>query len=187
MSHKQRALTGLNLLLKDVDGFSQTQAAWRFYNNPNVDIESLSDPLLKTGIQEIEKECKEYVLIAYDWSHLDYRGHHAKKECVSTKRSKDAVKRSIGYDFQSSLAISDMTGEPITPLIQNLKTQSRVYSNYSDTIDIHKTHLEELSERSRYIQTLPISKKRVDIVDREADSVALFRGQCKNNCVNSKI
>lgn len=87
MSHKQRALTGLNLLLKDVDGFSQAQAAWRFYNNPNVDIESLSDPLLKTGIQEIEKECKEYVLIAYDWSHLDYRGHHAKKDSLIKKRN----------------------------------------------------------------------------------------------------
>ena len=74
--HKQRALTGLNLLLKDVDAFSQAQAAWKFYNNP---------------------------------------------------------------------------------LIQNLKTQSRVYSNYSDSIELHKTHLEELSERSRYIQTLPLS------------------------------
>jgi len=41
MNHKQKNTSGLNLLIKDVKGYSQAQEAWRFYNNENVDIESL--------------------------------------------------------------------------------------------------------------------------------------------------
>lgn len=176
MNHKQRTISGLGLLLKDVEGFSQTQGAWRFYNNENVDIESLSEPIITTGLQEIEKHCSEYILVAYDWSHLDYRGHTAKKECILTKRSVNGDKKSKGYDFQSALVISDTTGEPITPLMQNLKTDMRVYSTYNNEIDINLTHLEELTQRSRYVHThFAPSKKIVDIVDREADSVGLFR------------
>ena len=121
MNHQQNNLSGLNLLLKDVKGFSQAQGAWRFYNNPNVDVESLNQPIIDTGVQEINQRCKEYVLIAYDWSHLDYRGHHAKEDCIKYKRSISGDRQSKGYDFQSSLAISDVTGEPITPLIHMIK------------------------------------------------------------------
>ena len=180
MNHQQNNLSGLNLLLKDVKGFSQAQSAWRFYNNPNVDIESLNQPIIDTGVQGIDKACKEYVLVAYDWSHLDYRGHHAKDDCIKYKRSVSGDRQSKGYDFQSSLAISDVTGEPITSLIQNLKTDNQIHSTYKDDIDMEKTHLEEIDERSQYVQDyLNINKKIVDIIDREADSIALFRAYAK--------
>jgi len=182
MNHQQNNLSGLNLLLKDVKGFSQAQGAWRFYNNPNVDVESLNQPIIDTGVQEINQRCKEYVLIAYDWSHLDYRGHHAKEDCIKYKRSISGDRQSKGYDFQSSLAISDVTGEPITPLIQNLKTDNQIHSTYKDNIDMSKTHLEELDERSQYVQNhFNIKKKIVDIIDREADSIALFRAYDKTD------
>jgi len=182
MNHKQNSTSGLSLLLKDVEGFSQAQAAWRFYNNENVDISSLNNPIIQEGIKEINKQCKEYVLIANDWSHIDYRNHTSKRECIEYKRNKEGYKKSKGYDLQSSLAISDITGLPIVPIVQNLKTDRKVYSTYANDIDIKLTHLEELTKRSKYINNkLDIKKKIVDIIDREADSVALMREYQEDN------
>ena len=176
MNHKQNSTSGLSILLKDVEGFSQAQAAWRFYNNDNVDIPSLNNPIIQEGIKEINENCMEYALVAYDWSHIDYRHHNSKKERIEHKHNKEGYKKSKGYDLQSSLAISDTTGAPIVPLAQNLKTGQKVYSTYDDNIDIELTHLEELTKRSKYINNnLDIKKKIVDIIDREADSVALMR------------
>jgi len=181
MNHKQNSSSGLNLLIKDVKGFSQAQSAWRFYNNENVDIQSLNNSILTKGIDEINKICDKYLLIAYDWSHLDYRGHESKKDCIETKRSVKGERKSKGYDFQSSLAISDRGGEPIAPLIQNLKTNTQVYSTYDDSIPMTLTHIEELNQRSEYVhQHLNIEKKIVDIIDREGDSVALYRAYAKS-------
>ena len=176
MNHKQNSTNGLNLLLKEVKGYSQAQAAWRFYNNPNVDIPSLNDPILEKGLAQIQHVCKEYLLVAHDWSLINYRNHTAKTDCIETKRSHSNNALSKGYDLQSALGISDITGEPITPLVHNLKTNDTVYSTYNNHIAMEQTHLDELSQRIRYIHTeLGIDKKIVHIVDREADSVKFFR------------
>jgi len=121
MNHKQSSTNGLNLLIKDVKGYSQAQDAWRFYNNENVDIESLNNPILEKGIESINNECDKYLLVAHDWSLISYRNHTAKKDCIEVKRSNSTKALSKGYDLQSSIGISDITGEPITPLIHNLR------------------------------------------------------------------
>lgn len=182
MNHKQNSTNGLNLLIKDVKGFSQAQNAWRFYNNENVDIKSLNDPIMQTGLETIEKECSEYLLVAHDWSLVNYRNHTTKDDCIETKRSNSTNAISKGYDLQSSLAISDKSGEPITPLIHNLKTKDKIYSTYDNSIDINHTHLNELSHRITYINNeLNINKKIVHIIDREADSVGFFRALQEND------
>jgi len=182
MNHKQNSTNGLNLLIKDIKGFSQAQNAWRFYNNENVDIKSLNDPIMQTGLETIEKECSEYLLVAHDWSLVNYKHHTAKDDCIETKRSNSTNAISKGYDLQSSLAISDKAGEPITPLIQNLKTKDKIYSTYNNSIDMNKTHLDELSQRIKYINNeLNINKKIVHIIDREADSVGFFRELGEDN------
>jgi hypothetical protein len=176
INHKQHSTNGLNLLFGKTEGFSQAQAAWRFYNNENVDIASLNDPMIDEAVELIEDTCDKYLLAIHDWSHLDYRTQKSKKECIKTKRSKNKKRYSVGYDLQSTLAISDKTGEPIVPLAQNLKTSSHTYSTYKDDIDQNTTHLEELQYRSRHIRTISgITKHIVDIIDREADSITLMR------------
>ncbi len=176
MNHKQNSTNGLNLLFKEVKGYSQAQAAWRFYNNAHVDIPSLSDPILAKGLEQIQHVCKEYLLVAHDWSLINYRNHTAKTDCIETRRSHSKNALSKGYDLQSALGISDVTGEPITPLVHNLKTNDTVYSTYNNHMAMEPTHLDELSQRIRYIHTkLGIDKKIVHIVDREADSVKFFR------------
>ncbi len=172
MNSKVNAKSGINLLIK-TEGMSQVQASWRFYNNENVDFTSLNNPILTHGLKAIEKQCDEYVLNAYDWSHLDYKHHH-KKEGRVGKNKKSG--QQLGYDHQSSLTISDRTGEPIAPLAQNLKIEDKVLSTYNENIDMKLTHLEEVIHRTKWIrESLGITKKVVDVIDREADSVAFMR------------
>ena len=176
MNHKQQSTNGLNLLIKDVKGYSQAQDAWRFYNNENVEINSLNNPILEKGIESINKECDKYLLVAHDWSLISYKNHTSKKDCIEEKRSNSKNAISKGYDLQSSIGISDITGEPITPLVHNLKTKEQVFSTYDHNIDMTLTHLNELSSRIKYINNdLNIDKKIVHIIDREADSVGFFR------------
>jgi hypothetical protein len=172
MNSKVNAKTGINLLIQ-TEGMSQVQASYRFYNNENVDFSSLNSPIIKDGLEEIEKQCDEYVLNAYDWSHLDYKHHHEKEGRVGKKKK---TGEQLGYDHQSSLTISDKTGEPIAPLAQNLKIDKQILSTYNEKIDMNLTHLEELVQRTRWIRnSFEINKKIVDIIDREGDSVALMR------------
>ncbi len=141
-----------------------------------MDIASLNNPLIEEAVTQIQNKCDEYLLAVHDWSHLDYRTQEAKKECIQTKRSKNEKRQSIGYDLQSTLAISDKTGEPIAPLVQNLKTSTHIYSTYKNDIDLDATHLEELQYRAGHLRQIePIKKRIVDIIDREADSAALMR------------
>ncbi len=176
MNHKQHSTNGLNLLQK-TEGFSQVQSAWRFYNNEHVDIESLSDPMLTRGITTINKSSDEYLLVAHDWSLINYKNHTAKTDCIQKCRSNVNNASSRGYELQSSLAIESSSGKPIIPLVQNLKTENKVLSSYNHTINNNTTHLGELTQRISYInQSLNIQKKIIHVIDREADSVGFFRG-----------
>ena len=174
MSAKQRATNGLKLLLGESKPFSQVQASWRFLNNENVTIDGLFEPIKESLKEEVEKHCDEYLLAMSDWSHLDYKKHYSKKELTS-KNKKDNGKQ-LGYDLQTTIAVSDKSGEPIAPIVHNLKTSKKVYSTYDKNIDIKSTHLEELSSRVKAIKTeLKTDKKIVHIVDRESDSVGFMR------------
>lgn len=181
MNHKQHSTNGLNLLQK-TEGFSQAQSAWRFYNNEHVDIESLNEPMLTRGIKTINKSSDEYILVAHDWSLINYKNHTAKTDCIRKRRSNVNNASSRGYELQSSLAIESSSGKPILPLVQNLKTQDKVLSSYNPTMKSHLTHLGELTQRIAYInQSLNIQKKIVHVIDREADSAGFFRGLQKED------
>ena len=179
MSSKQRATNGLKLLLGESEPFSQVQASWRFLNNENVTIDGLFEPIKASLKEEIEKHCDEYLLAMSDWSHLDYKKHYSKKE-LESKNKKDNGKQ-LGYDLQTTIAVSDKSGEPIAPMVHNLKTSKKVYSTYDENIDSESTHLEELASRVNAIKSeLKTDKKIVHIVDRESDSVEFMRELDKN-------
>jgi hypothetical protein len=179
MSAKERATNGLKLLLGTSESFSQVQAAWRFLNNPNVSTQALFKPIFETLESEVSKQCNEYVLAMSDWSHLDYKKHSSKKELTHENRKETCMK--IGYDLQTTLAVSDKTGEPIAPIVHNLKSSKKVYSTYSDTVIHKQTHLKELALRAKWIdKNLKSDKRVVHIVDREADSVAFMRELSSN-------
>ena len=93
---QEKATNGLKLLLKDIKGTSQTQAVWRFLNNPVVTIKELFEPIEKTLEIEIDKQCDEYLLAISDWSHLNYKKHTRKKK-LKIENKKNNCKK-IGYN-----------------------------------------------------------------------------------------
>jgi len=178
MNIKHKHQSGINLVL-ETEGWSQVQASWRFYNNEDVTIPSLHNPIIEEVVEESNKRVGKYLLVAYDWSHLDYKKHTKKQELV-TKNKKGNAKQ-IGYDLQGSLAM-DEKGNPLGALAQNLATDKKIYSTYNNNIDKNLTHLEELVQRTKYVrENYNIEKELVDIIDREADSVAFMREYEANN------
>ena len=191
---QESATNGLRLLRGGIKGLAEVQASSRFYNNPNVTSEELFEPIVDNLKTEIVKQCSKYLLAMSDWSHLDYKKHTSKKELKSENRKDTCMK--IGYDLQSTIAVSDVSGEPIAPMVHNLKTKDTVYSTYCNNINMDLTHLEELSQRVKYMNTaFNIDNIQiVQIVDREADSVAFVRDLIENNALfvlrgkgNSKV
>jgi len=190
---QESATNGLRLLQGGIKGLAEVQASCRFFNNPNVTSEELFEPIVDNLKTEIVKQCSKYLLAMSDWSHLDYKKHTSKKELKSENRKDTCMK--IGYDLQSTIAVSDVSGEPIAPMVHNLKTKDTVYSTYNN-INMDLTHLEELSQRVKYMNTtFNIDNIQiVQIVDREADSVAFVRDLIENNALfvlrgkgNSKV
>ena len=165
-----------NTLSKDA-AFNQTQAAWRFFNNENCTLKELSKPLLKAAHELSDQECDNYLLVPHDWSYLSYGSHTRKQDTYNT------IKKSIGYDLQSSLMISDRHGGPLALVAMNLKTKTESLSSYSDKKQKQLTHLEELSEQIDWLELQGFNKPLVHIVDREADSVAFLRALENKNWV----
>jgi hypothetical protein len=159
---------GVKSLLSEDIGFNQTQAAWRFFKNENCTLEDLSEPLLKASYELSEQECDEYILIPHDWSHLSYGSHRSKRDTYNT------FKKSVGYELQSSLIISDRHGGPLSPVVMNLKTKDETISYYEKKLE-GLTHLEELTKRIGYLESQGFKKPLVHIVDREGDSIAFLR------------
>ena len=121
MSVQERATNGLKVLLGKSQPFSQIQGAWRFLNNDNVTVNALWEPVFENLKQEIQAHCQSFVLAMSDWSHLDYKKHSSKKELIRKNRKNNT--QQIGYDLQTTLAVSDVDGVPIAP-IQKIKSQN---------------------------------------------------------------
>lgn len=168
MQASQSVAAGVKSILNDDLAFNQTQAAWRFFNNDNCNLVELSQPLLKAAHEASAHECDDYILIPHDWSHLAYNAHKGKQDTYNT------FKKCIGYDLQSSLAISDRHGGPLALVAMNLKTKDTIFSTYSKNLE-GLTHLEELAKRIDWLENQNFNKSLVHIVDREAASIAFIR------------
>jgi hypothetical protein len=87
----------------------RSQAAWRFYANPNVSLEGLLAPLVEQTRREMPLDCKQYGLAIHDWSDLPYDAHTSKKD-------RREIGSGLGYRLATTLLISDLTGTPIAPI-----------------------------------------------------------------------
>lgn len=147
---------------------SHTQALYRFVNNDNISVSELAKPIVAHALEGIEKYCCDRVLVAHDWSRLAL--NHKNKADKLTMTHKDDV----GYELQSSLAISDRTGKPIAPIAQNLMSADNRLSSYTDAL-ADDTHLNELTKRMAWINKQITTKPILHIIDREADSALHMR------------
>lgn len=162
--------SGLKALPGTRSAFASTQAAWRFYRNPETSLEILSEPLLQAGIEGVAESCDEYVLAMTDWSRLNFKNHESKADRIQMTHKND-----VGYELQTTLLVGDRVGNPLAPVVQNMRTADGLLSTYRDDVSNVPTHLDELTERMEWLEKQNIGKSLVHIIDREADSVAHFR------------
>lgn len=156
---------------------ASVQAAWRFYNNDHVEIKTLFGYIETQIHKAIEQIEGFFVLVASDWSWLDYKNHTAKEDVIVFNKKGNS--KQIGYELQGSLLIDPHSGHPLAPAAINLRTAQAIYSTYDETIDPQTTHLNELSARCEHMDTqlhhVSPNKQAVHIIDREADSILFMR------------
>ena len=171
---------GLRALPNKSTSFASTQAAWRFYKNDNVSLTKLHEPLLVAAHDGIATHCSQYALCVHDWSRLNYRKHDSKLDKYQITHETD-----VGYDLQSSIILSDQTGQPIAPVAQRLVTANGSYATYQEeTIaETIENHLDEVTRCISKLEQQNFAKPLVHIIDREADSVGHIRQWEANNCL----
>ena len=171
---------GLRALPDKNASFASTQAAWRFYKNDSVSLTKLHEPLLIAAHESVARHCSDYALCVHDWSRLNYRKHTSKLDKYQITHETD-----VGYDLQSSLILSDQTGQPLAPAAQRLVTANGSYATYqenelSETVE---NHLDEVTHCINKLDQQNFAKPLVHIIDREADSIGHIRQWETNNCL----
>ena len=178
MKIAENAVKGITALLNSSNlSTAAVQAAWRFYNNERVDTDELFEYIKVENEDIIQNLDSKILLMAHDWSWLDYKNHTAKDDLII--RDKKGNAKQIGYELDSSLMINPDNGNPLAPFAMNLRTNKDVFSTYSKDLDLAMTHLQELSKRCKHIDSTikEINKEKmiVHIIDREADSILFMR------------
>lgn len=163
--------SGLRALPDGSQAFAATQAAWRFFRNPQVTLPALCQPLQEHTRQMIAAHRMEYLLIVHDWSWLDFNGHSSKKD-----RKAHSHQRALGYDLLSALAVSGQTGAPLAPVFMALESAEGVYTSTASACQpAFASHQEALLAQIAAVESLTLPACCVHIIDREADSVANSR------------
>lgn len=166
----QSVAAGLNALPGVARSFASTQAAWRFYKNPDVSLPALAQPLLAQARTALAQTGAEYGLVMHDWSHLNFARHTRKTDRLGSDRH-----HTQGYELQSALLVSDRTGEPLAPIYQNLRCAEGLHTTRGPEVAPAATHLDELATRWAHLESLSLGRPLVQIIDREGDSVGHYR------------
>lgn len=174
MNASERLSAGLKALPNKSSSFASTQAAWRFYSNDSVSLQKLQEPLTAAAHDGIAQHCSEYALCVHDWSRLSYK-HINKADTYAITHKQD-----VGYDLQTSLIVSDQTGQPLAPVAQRLVSSEGSYATYAPDGETTprlpvKDHLDEVSDSIQHLEDQGFAKPLVHIIDREGDSVAHIR------------
>lgn len=161
---------GMKALPSGDKAFADTQALWRFVNNPRVKPEALAGPVLALSQQGVEQGCDAYALAVHDWSRLNYCTHHSKRDRLRMTHAND-----VGYELQSTVLVADRDGSPIAAPTQNLRTAQGLLSSRWEGVREVTPHLDELTQRLAWLDQRNLGRPLVHVVDREADSVAHLR------------
>lgn len=171
MNSSERLSAGLKALPDKISSFASTQAAWRFYQNESISLAKLQEPLTAAAHQGILAHCVQFALCVHDWSRLSYK-HANKPDTYAITHDTD-----IGYDLQTSLIISDQTGQPLAPVAQRLVSSDGSFATYQEANPqpIVQNHLDEVSDCIRFLERQGFAKPLVHLIDREGDSIGHIR------------
>jgi hypothetical protein len=165
-----RVAAGLRALPGGKTSFASTQAAWRFFANPDVTLRRLAEPLLAAATAAVADERLAWSLVVHDWTDLNFK-HHAEK----ADRIRMCSAGTLGYWLQSSLLISSRDGRPVAPLSQSLWTSDGIRTTRTDQLVADQPQIDELSAAMAHVDGLGLGPPVVHIADRGADSVGHYR------------
>lgn len=170
MNSSNRNAAGPNLLPGGNLAASATQAAWRFLNNPNVQLADLVEPLRQVGRESANQSDSDYGLIVHDWCKIDYKRHSNKADLRQITHEHD-----IGYDMTTALLVDAANGKPLAPMQMPLKTAEQVHSTAKEVPNPDDHHLDQVEPVMRESQQWGLNRKIVHVIDREADSLGRMR------------
>jgi Transposase DDE domain len=170
MSSSSTTAAGPAIAADGTAGATATQAAWRFFNNDRVELAALAEPLREAGRVGCLHSESEFVLLAHDWSKLDYKSHEAKQDKRQLTHEHD-----IGYDLTTALLVDAQTGSPLAPMQMHVRTADAVYSTSESPPAADDHHLNQLSPTMEEVANWKLSRQVVHVIDREADSLGDFR------------
>ncbi len=170
MSPSSSTRTGPAVAADGTAGAAATQAAWRFFNNDRVDLAALVQPLRDAGRAGCMQSESKFVLLAHDWSKLDYKAHLAKKDTLQLTHQHD-----IGYDLTTALLIDAHTGSPLAPMQMHVRTACAVHSTSQNPPSVDAHHLDQLRPTMDEVADWNLPRQVVHVIDREADSLGDFR------------
>lgn len=147
-----------------------TQAAWRFFNNEQVSLTALVEPLREAGRIGCAESLAPYALLVHDWCKLDYGHHRSKRDTRQLTHEHD-----VGYELTTSLLVDAHHGFPLAPLEMHLKTANAVWSSSQHPPQKNDHHLAQLQPVMESVAAWQLSRPVVHVIDREADSLGHFR------------
>lgn len=148
---------------------AQTMAAWRFYNNPRVEMVELIEPLREYARRQLAATNAGVVMLVHDWCKLSYPGHASKLDQAQLAQANNR-----GYELTTVLAVSGTDGAPLAPVEVHFKTADGVLSTRDPAPpDLH--HLEQVLPTMDASRAWNLGCSPLHVIDREADSVGHFR------------
>lgn len=171
---------------------SQSQAVYRFMDNPKVTMERINfAETIRIG-EFIEKERPELLFFAGDTTELDYTGQESAENlgCLNTITRK-------GFYLHTQL-VMDSQGCPIGIWHQQIwnraketlgelsKSNAKAYSNHKAPIETKESYrwLRDFKDIRDTFNTKPETQV-IQLCDREADIFELMAAQCENNPHNN--
>lgn len=144
-------------------------AAWRFYNNPRIEMSELIEPLRAYArLRLTDTECP-FVMLVHDWCKLSYPGHASKLDQAQLAQANNR-----GYELSSVLAVSGLDGAPLAAMEIHLKTADGILST-RDPAPPDEHHLEQVLPTMEASRSWGLGCPALHVIDREADSVGHFR------------
>ena len=154
--------------------FAAAQAAWRFYDNPAIELAVLAEPLVEAAKAGVRETCQDWILIVLDWCLLHYKHHDSKADRIEL-----ANKADLGYKLLTALAVSDTTGKPLAPVCLELEAKDGIHTSRSTQPLPAPSVLDGLGPVLAHVERLQLGRTAVYIIDREADSVQHHRAWSK--------
>jgi hypothetical protein len=152
-----------------VSSFAETMSAWRFYNNPRIEMVELIEPLREYARRQLAATNAPVVMLVHDWCKLSYPGHASKRDQAQLAQANNR-----GYELTTVLAVSGADGAPLAPIEVHLKTADGVLST-RDPAPPDEHHLDQVLPTMNASRDWNLGCVALHTIDREADSVGHFR------------